>query len=438
MSNAEATPPPKEREPQAVSPAANESLWRRIFGWGWIVAIITGIVTAATWYAGMKDVEGGAPYTALLLLVSPILLIIGGAWAGSSKPPWHIGSVYLALELWKALLTFVYCRGDRFRTVAEGLSFVAIAIGCVVLTGILVIARLTINYPKRQEAIRRHFFAAICGALYLFSHVAYDLTFALALHDRRGLESALEGPALDAKPILTKVTTYTLPFTERSAHMKMDVVQQLGELITKWPASADDQRILLRERPELKDSDEAVIEGARLDIIEWKSMLERIRSEKPEWWRITVVGHASDSLAAQEGAQKNLALSEERIEQVRAFIQRELKILKPDVRIEWRLRAVSNDDRFVATKYREGINHKLHVEVVIESGRPFELLDYAYFMIYTITTTGYGDIVPISARAKFITSLANIFELMFIVVLLNLVVIYGQPGREATVGNTHS
>jgi len=42
-----------------------------------------------------------------------------------------------------------------------------------------------------------------------------------------------------------------------------------------------------------------------------------------------------------------------------------------------------------------------------------KMLDYLYFMTYTITTTGYGDIMPVSPEAKFITTLANLFELLF-------------------------
>lgn len=42
-----------------------------------------------------------------------------------------------------------------------------------------------------------------------------------------------------------------------------------------------------------------------------------------------------------------------------------------------------------------------------------KMLDYLYFMAYTITTTGYGDIMPVSPEAKFITTLANLCELLF-------------------------
>jgi hypothetical protein len=50
---------------------------------------------------------------------------------------------------------------------------------------------------------------------------------------------------------------------------------------------------------------------------------------------------------------------------------------------------------------------------------PLSLLDYLYFMIYTVTTTGYGDIAPSSNGAKFIVSIANLFELFFLVLVFN-------------------
>jgi hypothetical protein len=171
-----------------------------------------------------------------------------------------------------------------------------------------------------------------------------------------------------------------------------------------------------------------MVDDMVFDLVQWKRLIARIDTDRPSWWRVTITGHASDALAAQEGKVKNQSLSELRTEQTRANIQSELKIRRPDVRVEWILRAISNDDRFVTESFLDGKNHKLSVEVQLERERRFELLDYAYFMIYTITTTGYGDLMPTSPRAKFITCLANIFELLFIVVLLNLA--FGVYARD--------
>jgi hypothetical protein len=58
---------------------------------------------------------------------------------------------------------------------------------------------------------------------------------------------------------------------------------------------------------------------------------------------------------------------------------------------------------------------------------PMTLLDYTYFMIYTVSTTGYGDIAPISMTAKFIVSMANLFELFFIVIVFNAIFALRSP-----------
>jgi hypothetical protein len=58
-----------------------------------------------------------------------------------------------------------------------------------------------------------------------------------------------------------------------------------------------------------------------------------------------------------------------------------------------------------------------HAEV-----RTLGLIDYVYFSIYTITTTGYGDIKPTTGYAKFVTSVANFCEVLFLVVFFNALV----------------
>ena len=56
----------------------------------------------------------------------------------------------------------------------------------------------------------------------------------------------------------------------------------------------------------------------------------------------------------------------------------------------------------------------------LDESRPFSLLDYVYFSIYTISTTGYGDIMPVSPFCKLVSSIANIFEVVFIVIFFNV------------------
>jgi hypothetical protein len=382
----------------------------------WIGAVFSGIGSAIVWLTVTYHTEGGAPYALLLLLISPILLIIG--FPARAKPPKWFTFLYVALEVWKNVLLWSYALMDRSILWAESFSFVAIVVACLILAGSLVIARWAIGSPERHGAIRTHFFATICGALYLFAHVSYDLTFALALHDRRGVAGGIY-----SVPKQTNSDTYTLHFTEGQA--SIDTVVPLAMLIPEWPADPDGQCEAVQAVTQDK-SDSAIREMA-FDVGEWKRLTTKIATDRPSWWRVSITGHASDAISEGNGKLKNLSLSEERMEQTRAAIRQKLRELRPDVRIEWALRAISNDDQFVGRKFLDGKNHKLSVEIQMERERKFELLDYAYFMIYTITTTGYGDLMPTSPRAKFITCLANIFELLFIVVLLNLAFcVYGR------------
>jgi hypothetical protein len=58
------------------------------------------------------------------------------------------------------------------------------------------------------------------------------------------------------------------------------------------------------------------------------------------------------------------------------------------------------------------------------------LMDYLYFAMYTITTTGYGDIKPMTTFSKFLCTMANITEFFFIVVFFNTLLSLRQEKSE--------
>jgi hypothetical protein len=125
--------------------------------------------------------------------------------------------------------------------------------------------------------------------------------------------------------------------------------------------------------------------------------------------------------------------------------------------LEWLLSAVSSEDRYLSGHTRSAeldetpLDPKLSAEVSIQpipghltdlqragmapSTRPdLTLLDYMYFMVYTITTTGYGDMAPVSPFAKFLTAVANLFEIFFLVIVGNVIIavaVQGACSREA-------
>ncbi|HEX8174600.1 MAG TPA: potassium channel family protein [Pyrinomonadaceae bacterium] len=71
------------------------------------------------------------------------------------------------------------------------------------------------------------------------------------------------------------------------------------------------------------------------------------------------------------------------------------------------------------------------IQMKHEQPKHLSLMDYMYFSIYTITTTGYGDIIPTTAYSKFVISLANVCEVLFLVVFFNaLISLKSKPQTE--------
>jgi hypothetical protein len=78
-----------------------------------------------------------------------------------------------------------------------------------------------------------------------------------------------------------------------------------------------------------------------------------------------------------------------------------------------------SDAKFLGAEFKDKITVSIRPIRNGEQSVPLSLMDYMYFTIYTITTTGYGDIVPTTTYAKFLCSVANILEVFFLVVFFN-------------------
>jgi hypothetical protein len=157
-----------------------------------------------------------------------------------------------------------------------------------------------------------------------------------------------------------------------------------------------------------------------------------------------LVGHADDTPPSEDQAKydNNREVSEARIEQVRLEILRRLE--RADTgrskNVEWLRIPLSSESQFLDENrpYRLGDREpRLSVEVDVlpspervapEGGRAFELLDYIYFTFYTITTTGFGDIIPVSPFTKFVATIADLFEVVFIVIFFNVLVSFLRDG----------
>jgi hypothetical protein len=89
--------------------------------------------------------------------------------------------------------------------------------------------------------------------------------------------------------------------------------------------------------------------------------------------------------------------------------------LDPWMSVEIEIKKVADDPGHIWTRYQNVERASL------------TLIDYVYFAIYTITTTGYGDIIPVTTYAKFLSTMANICELFFIVIFFNILLTTKPP-----------
>ncbi len=101
--------------------------------------------------------------------------------------------------------------------------------------------------------------------------------------------------------------------------------------------------------------------------------------------------------------------------------------LNPDVHVEWFTLPVSSDlvegsqlAKGQLDREHAGREACIYVTAMsIPTGCELNLPEYIYFTIYTTTTTDYGDIIPVPSFAKFFSSLENLIEFFFVVVLSN-------------------
>lgn len=282
------------------------------------------------------------------------------------------------------------------------------------------------------------FFSVFLGVSYLFG-----LTF--AFHDKNLSPSH----ALYARAYATKTT-------EAGPGGEGVPAGQTSELYKFKFASAQSIPDIEKNEPEVQP-DDPLRKSVALMKQENQTALDNIISEvkknKPEdRLRLVIVGHADAKPTAGTSHTSNYELSAARAENVRQRLQE--RLLAADGNrwrnIEWSCLPQSNEpaprplkDLDKAGVPRRGRNAggeedeaSRYVEVRVErlSGEPASLaagliesdkpavlglMDYIYFANYTITTTGYGDIIPVTPYSKFICSVANICEVFFLVVFFN-------------------
>lgn len=397
----------------------------------WIFAAIVGSAAPFVWWLAAAD-EAGSFGAMVLLMMSSTLIACAAFTAPNDVPAPHRLICWggVLLEIWKAIsIAAYYYLHDVF--VVTLTAYVAITLDVALLAiGLWFVRRVILN-EKTQKAIRTGLFAVLCGVLGLFMHVLYSSTFALALHDR-AVPDSLHPNA--------RQWVQEGAFAFREGTTTIDEALSISENLDSWPDDEPQRQTRLKSAiDEMMKSEKVaksykavrrqeIFEELSANISNWRDITGSVTGDPTIAWRIRVVGHASDRIKVDDknGEWKNYSVSEDRANYVYGKLRQAVK--GKSVKCEWALVAVANADHDMgALPFIRGRDRKLSARVFVEKqAGSLSLLDYLYFMTYTITTTGYGDLVPTSSFAKFITCIANLFEILFIVVIINLVFTYGR------------
>lgn len=273
------------------------------------------------------------------------------------------------------------------------------------------------DYLKRGAS--QASFLSLLFFLTIFLGVSYLFAFALAFHDK------------------------TQPHTEPALVMRNQVTPAASPLPSpQTPAASATPAPLATFH---FDSGTAVlnVEGSEEEL---KKASDKIRKDTKDNnpVRVTITGSADLRQIESRAYQSNYELAEARAHHIKQKLMKGLSVAAPNEdneprNIEWvclsepkegakesvSRKAVaeeSPEDRvvsvFVEPKFEEP-NSVMARQVWATHPNALSLMDYVYFANYTITTTGYGDIIPNTAYTKFICSFANICEVFFLVVLFN-------------------
>jgi hypothetical protein len=293
-------------------------------------------------------------------------------------------------------------------------SFIALGVIGILLLIVMVLTRAIINHEspamiKEETYSKSHYlklgaaqapFLTLLFFLTIFLGVSYLLGFALAFHDK----SQPSGhPALYSRNLdnLSVVPSYSPPLLPPPALHNLS--------FPPW------QTYVIPSDPELTA---IIIEIGQL-----------VRDHKSVY--VTVTGHAVEN---PKDRRTLLRSADARAQSTKKAILDRVHI--DDKWQGFRLISETQTDKgpgasnFVEVKIEQNPedltssrvgNLELQVKAQLDAAKPksLDLMDYVYFANYTITTTGYGDIMPNTVYAKFICSFANICEVFFLVVFFN-------------------
>lgn len=325
---------------------------------------------------------------------------------------------------------------------AAGPLCVAVSTVLVVIAFLITSAIFRDSFPRYIESpvleqLSKRIGTSPSGELLLFLaffvSIGYLFGFALAFHDR-SLTTAGRLPGLRANTILA--SEYTQAPEKAGGDLE-------GLADKKWvfyfpPGSANllTRQIVLGDRLRYRVEEEDLI-GSNSETLDGitKAILDLGRGYRI---RLTLIGRSSLTGPSQYPYNSSFELAEARAKTVQTALIQQVAKAKGNLNIEWLLVPLSvsasrqgsrgepaamQPDRSVEASISAERDENIQGLLIDPSRSQYQLLPllpHMYFAIYTITTTGYGDIQPATPFAMFVCTLANLYEIFFLVIFFNV------------------
>jgi hypothetical protein len=250
----------------------------------------------------------------------------------------------------------------------------------------------------------------------------------------RGVVLELRNPATEraSESLVPRTTRLSKPSAPGTALVEEEIKRKLKHLLFRKLAENDRAIPANIQWLDIPLSKTTELPGPEIQADRGESSSERIEAA------LTSL-KARNSILAREMSRINVLKDEvkldslnERLLAARLFRIGQLALIDEDRpaqaitkdKLNDHIRALREERQFI--EFNHGRNNptsdiRVSIMPIRDNYRyiPLSLMDYMYFTIYTITTTGYGDIVPTTTYAKFLCSLANILEVFFLVVFFN-------------------
>ncbi len=437
------------KEPRMLHKNPNLSLFSTILPWAVLVLSAAFFGWCARSYLGTG--EDGKELVIFFLLAPSLPTLI----ALRIKNP--IVRIFFSTIMAACLSTILFLwyqyslQGSEeygaYSLAAQAVSFSLVTLA-LILTGLLMQGTATSDrHPNLSYSItrirgplvsgmREYAFSTVTFFLGVFICVIYILAFALALHDRNLRDS--ESIGLYAQRFLAYnglKEPQDKPRNSETSSIYKILFSQGSADIESFDATGHDAEISKMDDPTVCETFDTSKSASAYRLIHNKNALESISRHidklgKDRRLQIMLVGHANEDPLGPANSRysSNYQLSDARVSAARLFLATKLTVERTELIESWVLSALGAENRYWETpEINEecDVDERRSVELLIrpqsrDTGLDLSLLDYIYFTIYTLTTTGYGDIIPVSSTAKFITGLGNLYEVVFLVIFFNV------------------